>query len=98
MKISLVESNDCWNKQPITEHGRVWDAIEADVESSTPHVQVYSGLIACIGCVEGDQGLFCSAELTPTAVALRGQPVSPEPVASITEGMISGFRQFESAV
>jgi hypothetical protein len=73
------------------------DAIEAEV-STSPHIVVYPGKIACSKCVEIQNGTYCTAELTLTRVALRGQEVLQQPELEITSDIVDGFKLYRDDI
>lgn len=86
----------CWNAEAINAYAADVDATEARL-AGTPDLVVIPGKIACQGCVVNafGRGTFCTAQLTETQVAVRGQR-APLPEAAHREAsVIPGYEMIK---
>jgi hypothetical protein len=66
---------ECWNAEAITRFAAEVDEREAQLAQANPDLAVLPGRVKCYGCMIQDYGygIRCSAELTRTRYAVRGE-------------------------
>lgn len=98
MHVAVKDGGDgvpCWNRQAVTAYGQQVNRREQQVAEHNPDVVVLPGRLACYGCevMEFDYGVKCTASLTRTRYAVRGEtePRTEDAVGSLLEvdGLLS---------
>ena len=66
---------ECWNVEAITRFAAEVDERESQLARGNPDLAVLPGRVKCYGCMIQDYGygIRCSAELTRTRYAVRGE-------------------------
>src|SRR3712207_7121413 len=78
MHVGIKEGGDgvrCWNRQAVTAYAEQVNRREAQIAQQNPDVVVLPGRLVCYGCevMEYDYGIKCTAQLTRTRYAVRGE-------------------------
>lgn len=97
MQVGIKDGGDgvrCWNAPAVTSYADEVNRRERQVGQDNPDVTVLPGRLVCYGCevMEYDYGVKCTASLTRTRYAVRGEI---EPRAEDAKGSlldIDGFR------
>jgi hypothetical protein len=83
MRLEIKEGGDgvlCWNKLAIGAYVEEVNENEARLARDNPDLSVIPGRIMCYGCevMEYDYGIKCTAHLTRTRYAVKGE-IEPRP-------------------
>jgi hypothetical protein len=92
--ISRFEDEECWNEGALDGYAEQVNEEEARVLSRNPDVGVIPGRIAYQGCVlnEGDNGIYCTVQLTKTQYAVAGESTLRPENAYASAMQIPGFK------
>ena len=92
MHVGIKDGGDgvpCWNRQAVLAHVDEMNRREQQVAERNPDVVVLPGRLVCYGCevMDYDYGVKCTASLTRTRYAVRGelQPRSEDAVGSLSD-------------
>jgi hypothetical protein len=98
MRVGIKEGGDgvrCWNREAVGAYAEQVNRREAEVAEHNPDVVVLPGRLVCYGCevMEYDYGIKCTAQLTRTRYAVKGEtePRAEDANGSLLEipGMLS---------
>ena len=97
MHVGIKDGGDgvpCWNRQAVTAYVDQVNHREQQVAERNPDVVVLPGRLVCYGCevMEFDYGVKCTASLTRTRYAVRGEtePRAEDAAGSLLE--VEGLR------
>ena len=97
MHVGIKDGGDgvaCWNRQAVMAYVEQVNRREQQVAESNPDVVVLPGRLVCYGCevMEFDYGVKCTASLTRTRYAVRGEtePRAEDAAGSLLE--VEGLR------
>ena len=97
MHVGIKNGGDgvaCWNRQAVMTYADQVNRREQQVAEQNPDVVVLPGRLVCYGCevMEFDYGVKCTASLTRTRYAVRGEtePRAEDAAGSLLE--IEGLR------
>lgn len=97
MHVGIKDGGDgvaCWNRQAVASYAEQVNRREQQVAEQNPDVVVLPGRLVCYGCevMEFDYGVKCTASLTRTRYAVRGEtePRAEDAAGSLLE--VEGLR------
>ena len=97
MHVGIKDGGDgvaCWNRQAVLSYADQVNRREQQVAEQNPDVVVLPGRLVCYGCevMEFDYGVKCTASLTRTRYAVRGEtePRAEDAAGSLLE--VEGLR------
>jgi hypothetical protein len=92
MRVGTKDGGDgvrCWNREAIARYADQVNSREAQVAQANPDVVVLPGRLVCYGCevMEYDYGIKCTASLTRTRYAVKGEtePRTEDAAGSLLE-------------
>ena len=92
MRVGIKDGGDgvrCWNRDAVMAYADQVNSREAQIAQQNPDVVVLPGRLVCYGCevMEYDYGIKCTAQLTRTRYAVKGEtePRAEDAAGSLLE-------------